>query len=123
MLYYLALEEPDEIARQWVNVYLDFLKQWRYAYRYEPLQVIKSFIITVTGSQPEIFQVKEFRCQVAPAAPVPIRTTSSSKPIEVIPEGWYSNRPRPERLNSFFSIPKRTLSVFNFRPPGDGTGT
>ncbi|HED24279.1 MAG TPA: hypothetical protein ENN91_04055 [Firmicutes bacterium] len=51
IMSYLASGEPEEIARQWVNVYLDFLEQWRFAYRHEPLQAIKSFIISIAGSE------------------------------------------------------------------------
>lgn len=51
MLSFLARGVPDEIARQLVHVYLDFLEQWHFAYRHEPMQVIKSFIITIAGSE------------------------------------------------------------------------
>lgn len=51
ILAYVAKGDPKEIARKWVSVYLDFLEQWNFNYKHEPLQAIKSFIITVSGSE------------------------------------------------------------------------
>ncbi len=51
MLAYLAKGDPKKIADKWVGVYLDFLEQWHFDYKHEPLQTIKSFIITVSGSE------------------------------------------------------------------------
>ena len=51
MLAFLAKGDPKEIARQWVNQYFEFLEQWNFAYKHEPMQAIKSFIITISGSE------------------------------------------------------------------------
>ena len=51
MLAFLAKGDPKEIARQWVEVYFEFLEQWNFAYKHEPMQAIKSFIITISGSE------------------------------------------------------------------------
>jgi len=51
MLAFLAKGDPKEIARQWVEEYFKFLEQWNFAYKHEPMQAIKSFIITISGSE------------------------------------------------------------------------
>ncbi len=51
MLAFLAKGDPQKTAAKWVEVYLDFLDQWNFEYRHEPLQTIKSFIITISGSE------------------------------------------------------------------------
>lgn len=51
MLAFLAKGDPKEIARQWVKEYFEFLEQWNFAYKHEPMQAIKSFIITISGSE------------------------------------------------------------------------
>ncbi len=51
MLAFMAKGDPGEIAKKWVGIYLDFLDQWNFAYKHEPLQAIKSFIITISGSE------------------------------------------------------------------------
>jgi len=51
MLAFLAKGDPKEIARQWVAGYFKFLEQWNFAYKHEPMQAIKSFIITISGSE------------------------------------------------------------------------
>ena len=51
MLAFLAKGDPGEIATRWVEVYFDFLDQWGFQYKHEPLQAVKSFIITVAGSE------------------------------------------------------------------------
>lgn len=51
MLAFLAKGNPKEIARQWVEEYFEFLEQWNFAYKHEPMQAIKSFIITISGSE------------------------------------------------------------------------
>ncbi len=51
MLAFLAKGDPQKIAASWVKVYFDFLDQWNFEYKHEPLQAIKSFIITIAGSE------------------------------------------------------------------------
>ncbi len=51
MMNYLAGSEPAKIGRMWAEAYIDFLKAWRFEYKNEPLQTLKSFIITVSGSE------------------------------------------------------------------------
>jgi len=51
VLAYLAEGDPGEIAGKWTDEYFNFLEEWNFAYEHEPLQAIKSFIITVSGSE------------------------------------------------------------------------
>ncbi len=51
MLAYVAKGNPEKVAAKWVDIYLAFLDQWNFAYKHEPLQTIKSFIITTSGSE------------------------------------------------------------------------
>jgi hypothetical protein len=51
MMAFMAKGDPGEIANRWVGIFLNFLDQWNFAYEHEPLQAIKSFIITVSGSE------------------------------------------------------------------------
>ncbi len=51
MMNFLAGDEPQEVGRKWADAYLEFLKEWRFEYSREPLQTMKSFIITVSGSE------------------------------------------------------------------------
>ncbi len=51
MMNFLAGDEPENIGRKWAEAYIDFLKEWRFEYKNEPLQTLKSFIITVSGSE------------------------------------------------------------------------
>jgi len=51
MLAYLAKGNPKEIAEKWVEVYFKFLEDWKFEYKHEPLQVLKSFIISISGSE------------------------------------------------------------------------
>ncbi len=51
MMNFLAGENPEEVGRKWAAAYLSFLKEWRFEYKNEPLQTLKSFIITVSGSE------------------------------------------------------------------------
>ncbi len=51
MMNFLAGDEPEEIGRKWAEAYLNFMNEWRFEYKHEPLQTLKSFIITVSGSE------------------------------------------------------------------------
>ena len=51
MMNYLAVEDLEEIGKRWALAYLEFLEEWRFEYKHEPLQTLKSFIITVSGSE------------------------------------------------------------------------
>lgn len=51
MMNFLAGDEPEEVGRKWAEAYVEFLKEWRFEYKREPLQTMKSFIITVSGSE------------------------------------------------------------------------
>ncbi len=51
MMNFLAEDSLEELGRKWALAYLDFLSEWRFEYRHEPLQTLKSFIITVSGSE------------------------------------------------------------------------
>jgi len=51
ILAFLAQGNPENIAKLWVEEYFDFLKQWNFAYKHEPMQAIKSFIITISGCE------------------------------------------------------------------------
>lgn len=51
MMNFLAGDEPQKIGRKWADAYLEFLNEWRFEYKREPLQTLKSFIITVSGSE------------------------------------------------------------------------
>ncbi len=51
MMNFLAGENPNSVGRKWAEAYIGFLKEWRFEYRNEPLQTLKSFIITVSGSE------------------------------------------------------------------------
>jgi hypothetical protein len=51
MMNFLAGEEPEIIGRKWADAYLEFLREWGFEYKREPLQTLKSFIITVSGSE------------------------------------------------------------------------
>jgi hypothetical protein len=43
--------DAEATGRAWAQVYLDFLKSWRFPYTSEPLQTLKSFIILVSGCE------------------------------------------------------------------------
>ena len=51
MMNYLAGDQPEEVGRKWAEAYIQFLKDWQFEYKHEPLQTLKSFIITVSGSE------------------------------------------------------------------------
>ena len=51
MLAFLAKSDSQKAAAKFVEVYFNFLDQWNFAYKHEPLQTIKSFIITISGSE------------------------------------------------------------------------
>jgi hypothetical protein len=51
MMNYLAGDEPEAVGRRWAEAYIQFLKDWQFEYKHEPLQTLKSFIITVSGSE------------------------------------------------------------------------
>lgn len=51
MMNFLAGDEPAAIGRKWAGSYVEFLKEWRFDYTREPLQTLKSFMITVSGSE------------------------------------------------------------------------
>ncbi len=51
MMNYLAGEKPEMLGRKLAEAYLSFLTDWRFEYKREPLQTLKSFIITVSGSE------------------------------------------------------------------------
>jgi hypothetical protein len=51
MMNFLAGDGPEDVGRKWADAYLDFLNEWRFEYKHEPLQTMKSFIITVSGSE------------------------------------------------------------------------
>jgi hypothetical protein len=42
--------DPDAVARGWVDEYLDFLDEWSFEVKSKSFQVIRSFIIFITGS-------------------------------------------------------------------------
>ncbi len=51
MMNFLAGEKPESIGRKLAGEYIGFLNEWRFEYKHEPLQTLKSFIITVSGSE------------------------------------------------------------------------
>jgi hypothetical protein len=51
VMAFLAPKVGAEIGRAWADAYLTFLKAWRFPYRSEPLQTLKSFIILVSGCE------------------------------------------------------------------------
>jgi hypothetical protein len=51
MMNFLAGDEPEEVGRKWAEAYLDFLNEWRFECGHEPLQTLKSFIISVSGCE------------------------------------------------------------------------
>jgi hypothetical protein len=51
MMNFLAGDDPEEIGKKWAEAYIGFLKEWRFEYKREPLQTLKSFIISVSGSE------------------------------------------------------------------------
>lgn len=51
MMNFLAEDSLEELGKEWGFAYLNFLKEWRFEYKHEPLQTLKSFIITVSGSE------------------------------------------------------------------------
>ncbi len=51
MMNFLAGGEPEKVGRKWAEAYLEFMREWRFDYKREPLQTLKSFIITVSGSE------------------------------------------------------------------------
>ncbi len=51
MMNYLSGSESEKIGRKWAESYLSFLNEWQFDYKREPLQTLKSFIITVSGSE------------------------------------------------------------------------
>ncbi len=51
MMNFLAGDKPEAIGRKWAEAYIRFLDEWRFEYKHEPLQTLKSFIITVSGSE------------------------------------------------------------------------
>ncbi len=51
MMNFLAGDDPRSVGRKWAEAYLEFLKEWRFEYKNEPLQTLKSFLITVSGSE------------------------------------------------------------------------
>ncbi len=51
MMNFLAENELEELGRKLALAYIEFLKEWRFEYKNEPLQTLKSFIITVGGSE------------------------------------------------------------------------
>jgi len=51
MMNSLADEEPETVGKKWAEAYIDFLKEWRLEYKHETLQTLKSFRITVGGSE------------------------------------------------------------------------
>jgi hypothetical protein len=48
---YHADGDPHDIAEKWVSVYINFLKEWKFQFQHEPLQTIKSFIVSVSGCE------------------------------------------------------------------------
>ena len=51
LLAELTNDDWDYLAEEWVNIYLEFLDDWNIQYKDQPLQTIKSFIITVSGCE------------------------------------------------------------------------
>ncbi|MBW6463128.1 MAG: hypothetical protein K0B84_02950 [Firmicutes bacterium] len=51
MLAFIAQGDPEDIAEKWVETYLAFLDDWNFDYKHEPLQALKSFIISISGSE------------------------------------------------------------------------
>lgn len=51
MLAFLAQGNPEDIAEKWVEIYFNFLDDWNFDYKHEPLQTLKSFIISISGSE------------------------------------------------------------------------
>ncbi len=51
IIAYHADGDPHDIAEKWVSVYLNFLKEWNFQYQHEPLQTIKSFIVSISGCE------------------------------------------------------------------------
>jgi DNA-directed RNA polymerase subunit RPC12/RpoP len=51
VMAHLARQADAEIGGTWAQIYLDFLKDWRFPYTSEPLQTLKSFIIVVGGCE------------------------------------------------------------------------
>ncbi len=51
MMNFLAEDPLEELGRHWASAYMEFLKEWKFEYKHEPLQTLKSFIITVSGCE------------------------------------------------------------------------
>jgi hypothetical protein len=51
LMSYLAPEDGEETGKALAQVYKDFLEAWKFPYRTEPLQTLKSFIILVSGAE------------------------------------------------------------------------
>ncbi len=51
MMNFLAEDNLEETGKKWAAAYLNFLREWKFEYKHEPLQTLKSFIITVSGSE------------------------------------------------------------------------
>ena len=51
MIAYHADGDPRDIAEKWVRVYINFLKEWKFQFRHEPLQAVKSFIASISGCE------------------------------------------------------------------------
>ena len=47
----LAPQVGPEIGKTWAQVFLEFLKDWRFPYASEPLQTLKSFVIAAGGCE------------------------------------------------------------------------
>lgn len=45
------ISDPKDTGKKWADAYLEFLDDWKFHYRDEPLQALKSFIITVSGCE------------------------------------------------------------------------
>ena len=45
------IQESESTGKKWAQVYMDFLEDWKFHYKDEPLQSLKSFIITVSGCE------------------------------------------------------------------------
>ena len=46
----IAGDKPEQTARKWVDAYLDFLKDWSFDLNENPYQIIRTYIIFITGS-------------------------------------------------------------------------
>lgn len=47
----LLNSDLSDLGRKLANNYLDFLKEWNFQYKHEPIQALKSFLIILTGCE------------------------------------------------------------------------